>query len=97
MRTLLVAMAICTLPTLAGAVDLTLQKIAPIAPIPVGGVTKVEMAPPPGIAVTPDRPRPAYEVIGAREVSSPSRYQPKSVPVPRFNPASVSFCQADNL
>jgi hypothetical protein len=97
MKSVFVAMAFCALPSLAGAVDLTLQRIAPIAPMPVGGVTKVEMAPPPGISVTPDRPRPAYEVIGARQVYAPSRNQPKSIPVPQFNPVSVSFCQADNL
>lgn len=97
MRSVFVAMAFFALPTLAGAVDLTIQKIAPIAPVPVGSVTKVEMAPPPGITVTPDRPRPAYGVIDARQVGVQSRNQPRSIPIPQFNPASVSFCQADNI
>ncbi|MBY3151214.1 hypothetical protein HFO56_02185 [Rhizobium laguerreae] len=97
MRSVVVAMAFCALPSLAGAVDLTLQKIAPIAPVPVGGVTKLEMAPPPGIALTPAPARPAYEVIAARQAGSSSLNLPKSIPVPQFNPVSVSYCQSDHF
>ncbi|MCV9965127.1 hypothetical protein OIU34_24930 [Pararhizobium sp. BT-229] len=78
----------------AGAVDLTLQRISSIAPIPVGHVTKEEMAPPPGVTATPIKERPAYEVVGARQAETGSL--PRTVPVPVFNPVSVSFCLSDS-
>ncbi len=79
----------------AGAVELTLQRISSIPAIPVGVVTKLDMAPPPGVSAAARKARPAYEVTETRQVGSLSGI-PKSVPVPAFNPVSVSFCLSDN-
>jgi hypothetical protein len=83
-----------TAPTLAGAVDLTLQRISPIAPVPVGRVTMSEMPPPPGVSVSPERAKPTYEIIDGRQVEVSSS-RPKNIPAPSFNPTSVSFCLSD--
>jgi DNA replication initiation complex subunit (GINS family) len=77
---------------LAGAVDLTLQRISSIPAVPVGEVTKNAMAPPPGTSeATPLKARPSYEVTGTRQIAS-AGILPKTIPVPTFNQARVSFC-----
>jgi hypothetical protein len=75
----------------AGAVDLTLQRISPISPMPVGQVLKEEMAPPPGVAVAPARTQPSYNVFETRQVGA-ARLPVEGIPVPVFNPVAVSFC-----
>lgn len=77
----------------ANAVELSLQRISSINPIPAGQVTRGEMPPPDGASVSNSPPpRPIYDVIEPRTVSS-ARQTVKSVPVPVFNPVSVSFCR----
>lgn len=96
MRSFLYAVAILSLGSgVAGAVELTLQRISSIPAIPVGEVTKVDMAPPPGVsAAAPFKARPSYDLTDTRQVGSAGNL-PKTIPVPTFNPVSVSFCPSD--
>jgi hypothetical protein len=97
MRTALFALTFLVASAgLAGAVELTLQRISSIAPIPVGQVTKEEMAPPPGVALAPARVQPSYEVFDTRQAGI-VRLPAKAIPIPLFNPVSVSFCPFSDL
>ena len=97
MRSFLYAMAFLLLgSSVACAVELTLQRISSVPAVPVGQVMKVDMAPPLGISeAAPFRARPSYEVTDTRQVGSPGSL-PRSVPIPAFNPVSVSFCLSTN-
>ena len=96
MRYVLLALAVLS-PSTVLAVDLSLSRASSIRPIPVGSVSRTEMAPPDGVAVAPARARPAYEVTNTRQLSSLGGNMPSRAPVPAFNPVKASFCLSEVL
>jgi hypothetical protein len=77
-----------------GAFEATIERVGSVAAAPISSVSKSELAPLPGVAISPDRPPAIYASEFRAKASSTV---PSSVPVPSFNPVAVSFCLSDVL
>lgn len=76
------------------AFEATIERAGSVTAAPTASVSRNELAPLPGVAVAPERPRADYAPeYRARASSSP----PASIPVPSSNPVAVSYCLSDVL
>lgn len=78
---------------MASAFEVTIKRASPVRAAPTSAVSKGELAPPPGVAVAPERAAPAY----APEYRQRAAAAPTEVPIPVSNPVAVSFCLSDVL
>jgi hypothetical protein len=77
-----------------GAFEATIERVGSVAAAPVSSVSRNELAPLPGVAISPDRPRAIYASEFRARASSAAT---SSIPVPTPNPVAVSYCLSDVL
>lgn len=77
-----------------GAFEATIERAGSVMAAPTGSVARNELAPPPGVAVAPERTKAAYAPEFRQRASSSA---PSAIPLPSSNPVAVSFCMSDIL